>query len=251
MNILIYTAVPFQDETSGSDGRNSFTSQVIYQVLEQICNLPTPPPPNSPTSNTAAFTFPVHSQEVSARLQNNKPSRRVSAAVRRRGKLESAGFDKPVPVLEDSNDADESDLEEGAGGERRKRGRVSSFSGSAPHLRRVPHKKKRPEVVVVAADEDTDNDVKDKEVSPAPPADAVDGSDSLAEATVAAPWRRLGVEMRTIAAKFATGPTTTALAVKKPRRRSSKMTACNNVMSLAVNLVVYGFMKRLVNKYFK
>ena len=231
LTLLLCGAVPIgteQQPLSNRKGssREEFINTLAWETIQMILTPTTPP--NSPSASTAStFTFPASPQEVSTRLQQ-KPKKSTKSV--------AAASSAPPAKLSDGNDADESEAEDQPE-VRRKRVRVSSFSGAAPNLRRVPHKKKK-EVVAPAT---TFADDKAAVAS-------VDTTD-MSRLSYQDPevWRRIGTELKTIAAKFSRNGGDSGTVVPTVGKRFGGGEMSKNVVTIAINILIWKLMKRLMS----
>lgn len=216
--LLLYTAIPIQDGEHKIPRRSGQYQELLnLAVLEALELMLTSPgaPPSSPTAG-GVFSFPAPTQEISALLQTRQEVGRIT----------------------DGNDADESETDdEYKPIPRMKRTRVSSFSGSAPHLRRVPHKKPKDEQF--QDEEPTVIDTIDSGVS-------VPILESNPET-----WKNLGSELRTIAEKFSR--TSGRMGLSSKARISSKISSkvgpmkiSGNLVTIAINILLWKLMRRML-----
>lgn len=219
--LLLYTAVPIQNGEQRIPRKSGQYQELLnLAVLEALELMLTSPgaPPSSPTTG-GVFSFPAPTQEISALLQTRQEVGRIT----------------------DGNDADESETDdEYKPIPRRKRTRVSSFSGSAPNLRRVPHKKQKDEQF---QDEEPTVDTLDSGVS-------VPILESNPET-----WKNLGSELRTIAEKFSrtSGRMGSSSRCNISSNISSKISSkvgpmkiSGNLVTIAINILLWKLMRRML-----
>ena len=234
LTLLLCGAVPIGTEkpplpNRKGSSREEFINTLAWETIQMILTPTTPP--NSPTATAQAstFTFPASPQEVSTRLQQ-KP--------RKSTKTVTAASSSPLPAkLSDGNDADESEAEDQPE-VRRKRVRVSSFSGAAPNLRRVPHKKKKDVVAPATSSADDKAAVA-----------SVDTTD-MSRLSYQDPevWRRIGTELKTIAAKFSrNGGDSGTVVTTGGKRFGGGGEMSKNVVTIAINILIWKLMKRLMS----
>lgn len=262
-SIILYAAVPVQDETGRSrqqnrhqrrrtGGRHELLDLVVHETLQMILNPPAPAtPPNTPTAG-GNFSFPPPPQEeVHSRLTTyNKDDTKKKVDEKRSTK---DGLLKKT----DGNDADESEpeLEWEMQPVRRKRGRLSSFSNSLAAARRVPHKKTRaatPSAVTPRKFPTANTDESDNVVCcPAP-------RTSTAACAEPGSWTSLGSELRAIAEKFSIN--VDAVSVAERASVFSKLhpvddtsavlmgpgNISRNVVSIAINILLWKLIRRMM-----